>query len=432
MDGTNTMSGETSGLQRRFRHEVLHAKYVNCRNHKLALVFVHLLKDQRFQALKDVDTILLSVWKLVKYSSAKAAVYGEAQVAEGQKKLKLLKAAATRWLSHGEASKPLVSRLPALVNALDSMLNAKNDPEIKEIRDALLAPNTLLMLLLLADLLVHINRFSVFLQKKNLIYADISSKLERLKESIKELVDEDGPLFNQFAREYLHISHERMELARRLRGNELTDNEVEINRVLNSFDQEIKKLFLREVLREVEVAIQVNDPVFLAFDIFNPNAKLSKVEIKEKVNRLIKFYGESKDSKFGGEVNKADPLINLQEITDECIDRFFDDFDRFVKKEEDKRNADIRSLVNTKELEPNKIVQYKDDHPIVASKIYKLMFLEHEQYDQLLKIFKFSLLITPSTANVERGFSVLTLLATKQRNSQSLESQVDASCINWS
>ena len=31
-------------------------------------------------------------------------------------------------------------------------------------------------------------------------------------------------------------------------------------------------------------------------------------------------------------------------------------------------------------------------------------------------LFKFSLLITMSTANIERGFSVLGLLATKQRN----------------
>ena len=32
-DGTNTLSGEISGLQRRFRHLVLHSKYINCRNH---------------------------------------------------------------------------------------------------------------------------------------------------------------------------------------------------------------------------------------------------------------------------------------------------------------------------------------------------------------------------------------------------------------
>ena len=126
MDGTNTMSGETSGLQRRFRHEVPHSKYMNCRNHKLALVFVHLLKDPRFKSLCDVDGLLLSVWKLMKYSSVKAAVYGEAQIAYGQKKLKLLKVSTTRWLSYGDSSKRLVSRFSSLVNALDSILQKKH------------------------------------------------------------------------------------------------------------------------------------------------------------------------------------------------------------------------------------------------------------------------------------------------------------------
>ena len=41
---------------------------------------------------------------------------------------------------------------------------------------------------------------------------------------------------------------------------------------------------------------------------------------------------------------------------------------------------------------------------------------ERSEYPELMILFKFSLLITPSTANVERGFSVLGLLATKQRN----------------
>ena len=99
MDGTNMMSGERSALQRRFRHQVPHAKYVNCRNHKLALVFVHLLPQ--FKVLQDVDSVLLSCWKMMKYSTVKKAVFGEAQETMGEKRVKLLKAAATRWLSHG-------------------------------------------------------------------------------------------------------------------------------------------------------------------------------------------------------------------------------------------------------------------------------------------------------------------------------------------
>ena len=38
------------------------------------------------------------------------------------------------------------------------------------------------------------------------------------------------------------------------------------------------------------------------------------------------------------------------------------------------------------------------------------------EYEELFRLFKSSLLITPSTANVERGFSVLTLMLSKQRN----------------
>ena len=60
MNGTNSMSGKISGVQQHFCHITPHTKYMN-------------------------------------YSSVKSAVYSEAQVAEGLKKLKLLKAAPTRW-----------------------------------------------------------------------------------------------------------------------------------------------------------------------------------------------------------------------------------------------------------------------------------------------------------------------------------------------
>ena len=86
-DGTNTMSGEISGLQRRLQHLVPHAKYVNCRNHRLALVFVYLIS--KFQVLADVDALILAVWKLMKYSSVKVSVFGAAQTAEGIKNVKL-------------------------------------------------------------------------------------------------------------------------------------------------------------------------------------------------------------------------------------------------------------------------------------------------------------------------------------------------------
>ena len=127
-DGTNTMSGERTGLQRRMRHLTPHSKYVNCRNHRLALVFVHLLLQ--FEPLTEVDSTILAVWKMMKYSSVKSAVFGAAQSAAGKKSVKLLKCATTRWLSHGEASVRLISRFEPLVNALDAIINRSKDPEV--------------------------------------------------------------------------------------------------------------------------------------------------------------------------------------------------------------------------------------------------------------------------------------------------------------
>ena len=51
--------GERSGLQRRLSHEAPHSKYVNCRNHRLALVFVH--RMPQFKRLREVDAKRLSI-----------------------------------------------------------------------------------------------------------------------------------------------------------------------------------------------------------------------------------------------------------------------------------------------------------------------------------------------------------------------------------
>lgn len=49
------------GLQRRIRHESPFALYVNCRNHRLALCLVHLIK--KYPVLQEIDSLLISLWK---------------------------------------------------------------------------------------------------------------------------------------------------------------------------------------------------------------------------------------------------------------------------------------------------------------------------------------------------------------------------------
>ena len=116
---------------------------------------------------------------------------------------KLLKAAPTRWLSHGEASKRLVSRFELLVDALDTLINGKVAAEIKGIRDERLEPNTILMLLLLSDVLAHVNQFLRYLQTRNLIYSTVARKFSQVIESLTKLSNADGALFTEFALSFL-------------------------------------------------------------------------------------------------------------------------------------------------------------------------------------------------------------------------------------
>lgn len=79
-------------------------------------------------------------------------------------------------------------------------------------------------------------------------------------------------------------------------------------------------------------------------------------------------------------------------------------------------------MVKEGKLTTANIDKYKSEHPISPDLIYKDMFGNYEQYPEIMQIFKLSLLIPPSTANVERGFSVLNLVHTKQRNRLAVKS----------
>ena len=72
---------------------------------------------------------------MFKYSSIKQAVFDDAQTVMELKPLKILKACATRWLTHGETCSRIISRFEPLINALDAIYFAKKEPETKGVRD---------------------------------------------------------------------------------------------------------------------------------------------------------------------------------------------------------------------------------------------------------------------------------------------------------
>ena len=169
LDGTNAMSGERKGLQRLICHTSPHSLYINCTNHRLALCLVHLLP--KYGTLTKLDGLLISIWKTFHFSTIKQSVFGNAQVEYDLKPPKIIKAAVTRWLTHGEACGRVISWFHPLIDALDAVYLDKGDAEAKGVRDILLDPDIICMLLLLAEVLSPINMFSKFLQTVTLIYS---------------------------------------------------------------------------------------------------------------------------------------------------------------------------------------------------------------------------------------------------------------------
>ena len=71
------------------------------------------------------------------------------------------------------------------------------------------------------------------------------------------------------------------------------------------------------------------------------------------------------------------------------------------------------TLIKKDELKQNDVDKYKDEHPTQSDQVISLTVPDREQYPEIMKLFKLSLLIISSTANVKRGFSVLNLIHTK-------------------
>ena len=123
------MLGERSGLQRRIHHISPHSMCVNCRCHRLALCFRHLIGQ--FSWLAKLDKLLLELLESFHYSTLNCLILTEIQKAYGMKVLHLvIKAVATRWPSHGATCKRCLERYKEILEALDQELVAKPNPEI--------------------------------------------------------------------------------------------------------------------------------------------------------------------------------------------------------------------------------------------------------------------------------------------------------------
>ena len=156
------MSGVHNGLQRRLSNHVPHAIYINCGCHRLALCFKHLFEE--FRCLQSIDSLLLGLWKTFHFSSKNCFILHEIQKPYGMKYLNVIKAAVTRWLSHGAACKCCTERYGMILRSLEDIITRNPRPELIGYRDEMLNVQTVLRITFLEHDLTVTNILSLVLQ----------------------------------------------------------------------------------------------------------------------------------------------------------------------------------------------------------------------------------------------------------------------------
>ena len=422
LDGTNAMSGERKGLQRRLRHASPFNVYLNCRNHRLALCLVHLIK--KYEVLESLDKLLISTWKLFKYSSIKQAIFENAQMLHDVTPLKIMKACTTRWLTHGETCNRIISRFEPLIDALDTIFTERKDPESKGVRDLWLGKEMILTMLLLAEVLTPINSLCRYLQTKNLNFLSVDAKFEKLfntlmtmKSNLAQHNAVDSPLkFFSCATNFLKVSSQRMELAKDMRSR-MPVNHRDINDDISNYLINIGYPFVDDVIAEITGVVKENNPILVEFDAFNPESTSSQLR-KHQLQKLMDVYGNECIDTYENHSNIAAPIVSIPDSNAE-MDGFLGEFDTvdIALKEEVKQLA-LRKLKAGTLTRDNMQLFIYENNPDAAN-VYQRMCVEGAllRYPNLMRVFRLALLIPPSTSNVERGFSAMNLLCSPLRTS---------------
>lgn len=317
------------GVQQRIRHENQFALYINCRNHRLALCMTHLIK--RFPLLQDVDSLLLSLWKLFEFSPQKTAVFKHIQMVYGKEQLTVVRAATTRWLSHLQASARFISRYVCIVDTLDSIYSDKKEPEVYGIRLAATDKKTVATILLLCDILKPVNILSLYLQQENINFTSLPVNVKATTDALTMLIETYEQYFNnldnsptEFSKcsELLSEIRDRTDLARRLR---LGEQDAELTPESFLTKTEIPLIYI--LIQEIQDAFCTGEPVLKSFGYLDPSnlpdtvQELNEIDYgKVDIERMVAFYGQGKEDTFRGHrvVQPAlmDPVLLRTQLKD--------------------------------------------------------------------------------------------------------------------
>ena len=439
LDGTNAMSGEHSGLQRRIQHFAPFAIYVNCRCHRLALCFKHLF--EQFPWLESLDKLLLGLWKGFYYSGKNRHILNALQEAYGLKALNLVKAAVTRWLSHGSACRRCRERYVVIIEALDDIVSKKNNPELLVHRDTMLESKTVYRITFLEDVLSVTNALSLLLQSDHKDFAAISRAVNNTV-AILEGISQN------FNSPHLKSFQESIEIIRNIeqyeRRNIISTGTRKRSRIENSvessqeFHSTVVKPFVNALIDEIRNAFDLtNLPILNSFlkldpqDIPDTDAAEFSSYGDEEIIQLFNHYGTSKKDTFQGRTVITNPLlkcplsvllVEYKSFKEYVVQQKLALSEEYAAKEKSLKSRflliDAHKYKTRKQLkaieDELEVVKQKKASPLSVEDVLQ-DFVVETAFPNIRRLLKIYVLIPMSEAVVERGFSKMGQIMTKKR-----------------
>ena len=173
----------------------------------------------------------------------------------------------------------------------------KHDEDAKGIRDQMLLPMSILMLLLIAEVLVPVNNFCCFFQTISLDYSliilkfqRVVTKLHKIKENLPSYDAVDVSLrYFQLASNLLKFSEITSSKAKSLRSR--VEHHLPNDHCVNKFIAQVGDSLMADLIVEIENAMKETSPLLSRFDLFNPEPlDKSKENQKDLLKTLCGHY----------------------------------------------------------------------------------------------------------------------------------------------
>ena len=345
---------------------------------------------------------------MLKNSTVKTSIFEEVQKSYDLKSLKLIKAAVTRWLSHGKAAQRVLDRYPQLLDALSEIYDHKKEPAVQGVLQQLTTPDTVATFCFLADVLESTNSLQVFLQRAHLNLLDLPGVVDARIEVLESMREDPCRPNSSFAKleSYLEVAStkERIYCTRARVGVFSKER----------FISNVAKPFLSDLIQEIKIAFEIPDHL-KGFTVFDPQ-KLPRARDEldtfgeDLIEMLSEFYGHSyKISAHGDE--------HLPKIVDrEALVSEFEVFKIFSFKErfryETKQREVLDQTLRQKEKSEKKLTTMVDllstRKQIAEKQRVKELEAEIEELRKAKKLI--SIFCIPNGLKVDWDRSTLTFL----------------------